>query len=445
MGSILVPRSFSRTGSPCIGCRGASVFGILFVAVSAAHAVPISLDALYERARQHNESVAIQDAILEQRNELAWQAVAPMLPQVQASALLLKQTALPSGIASQFSPENQVTLKVGLTQSLFKGLRDFALISKTQSSKDAQAFRRDAVARVLYVDLAQAVGGFLQARGDVTLLAQEVGINRKRLQELRSFQSRGRNRQSELLALESTVSTQEGLLEQARGALRVAEEQVRFVLGERAGIQPPEPQDISLHTLPAFPPLPDALTDFSVAIENRPEVAAARKELDAAESQAALSRGYHLPTADVSANYYFDRPGLLTDIKWDISLSAGWVLFAGGSYQSQYKQSLSEMKAQELQLTRTRRQVDQEIRTLFSLAQSGAKQWAQLVRAMGFAEQAYAREQQNYRSGLATTVEVLSAQALWLSAQRNENRARIGQSIERIRYEVAIGGLPKNL
>lgn len=400
-------------------------------------AAPVTFQRLFDIARSRNESIAVQEAVLEQRSEQAWQSVAPMLPQVNASALLLKQTALASALANQFSPENQVTLKVGATQSLFKGLRDFALVAKTQHLRDAQKFRRDAAMRVLVVDLAQALAALLLARHDVRLIEKEVGIQLKRLQEIRSFQSRGRNRQSELLALESAVATQEGLLDQARGALISATEQLNFVLGESTASH-----EIDEATFPEFTPLPVDLSDVPGTIERRPEVAAARSELDAAESAIGVTRGNHFPTADASANYYFDRPGLLSEVRWDVSLSASWVLFAGGAYASQQRQAQAEWKTQELQLTRTRRQVEQEIRSLFGLAQSSERQVGQMKRAMDFAEQAYANEQRSFRSGLATTAEVLQAQALWISAQRSFLRSKTGHKLDRIRYEAATGGWP---
>ena len=80
------------------------------VASPTSDGAPLPFQTLFEQALQGNESILLQDELLNQRDEQTWQATASMLPQLSVSTLLLKQTALPSGIANQFSPENQTTL-----------------------------------------------------------------------------------------------------------------------------------------------------------------------------------------------------------------------------------------------------------------------------------------------------------------------------------------------
>src|SRR5581483_10647413 len=144
---------------------------------------------------------------------------------------------------------------------------------------------------------------------DLQNLDEEIGQNLKREAELNARVRIGRSRVSEVLTVQSTISTLRAQIEQLQGQRRVAREAFAFLSGLDASTP--------LNDTEAVPAALEPLADYLVRLELRPDVQAGQQRLTAADENIAVAKGARLPSIDLNGNYYLERSGALRDVDWD--------------------------------------------------------------------------------------------------------------------------------
>lgn len=389
----------------------------------------ITLDDAFRSALARSESVAIQEEAIVQAEERYSQARGALFPSVTASYLFVQQTDPGTALASQFSPATQNTVKLNATQPLFRGLRDFAALRLRRTQADAQVNARDQARRQLYLDVAGAFYNVFLLEGDLKLLSNQEELNRRRLADIKAGNASGRFREAEVLAVSSSLANIEAQFESTQGQLATARELFAF----QTGLE----RDVALKDDLDVPENPRPVESLLGRISSRPDILSARRELEASEDQVSIARGAHLPSLDLSANYYPVRPGLLSNISWDVSLQAVLPIFSGGATQSAVRESASVRKSRELSLARALRQAEQELRSLHATVVAARAQVCKLEAAVQFTERNSLLEERDFRSGRANSVEVLQAMDTALQTYRSYDRARYVEKLDLIRLEVA--------
>ncbi|MDH4133774.1 MAG: TolC family protein, partial [Gammaproteobacteria bacterium] len=178
---------------------------------------------------------------------------------------------------------------------------------------------------------------------------------------------------------------------------------------------------------------------YTANIETRPDVQSSQKRLAAARDNVKIAEGAHLPSLDLNGNYYFERPGYLNEIKWDVQLALTVPLFAGGSTQSKVREAASQASQAELSSSQARRQAEQEIRSLYESVTFGLSQLAALEKATEAARKSYEAQRREYQYGLVTNLDVLQALTTFQQNQRALDRARFTVKFDYQRLQAAAG------
>ncbi|MDP2469744.1 MAG: TolC family protein [Candidatus Palauibacterales bacterium] len=231
-------------------------------------------------------------------------------------------------------------------------------------------------------------------------------------------------------------------LNNAKVALLTAENSARnsrYALAEAVGmtepLEPVETEGLSAEPLPY-----DGNEILSMALSGAPSLVSARSQAAADEAAVASAKSSYLPTLTFGGGWAWSNIEYPPQSRsWSLSLSGSMPLFNGFSRESQLytararaDQSRSAERAAELKL---RKDVDQAMGTIdaavasIDLAQQTEELAAEDLRVT----------QERYRLGLATILDLQSAQITLLQAQVDVIRRRFDYQLGLARLEALLG------
>ena len=393
--------SLAEPGTPSIGTGGSS---------------PKSLKDAYLAALTQSETIGIQKEILSQADEIENQAGSALYPNIAGSATTLRQQTPTQTTGNTISSASQNTVKITADQPLFRGLRDFAALRQRKALTAAQEYALQTAARQLFYDVTAAYYNVLTLLSDQANYENEIEVNRTRLKELQTFLRIGRSRSSELLTFQSNISALEANLAASRTQLESAKDVLAYLTGWN--------REIVLQNNETPPANPGEVTNYLAKLEERPEVQTAVSNVKAFEEGIPIARGQHFPSVDLLGDYYLDRPGALSNVNWDVQLALTVPIFQGGAIQSQVRQAESVSRQYSLLLSQARRAAEQEIRTFYDALTGDQKQQIKLSETVDWSKKNYEAELKDYRNGLVTNLDVLTAITGYQDAQRLLDRAK---------------------
>jgi outer membrane protein len=375
-----------------------------------------TLDQCYRFALERSKTVAGQVQLIQQAEARINQTRAAFLPSVDLAGTVLRQQTPTSPLAQSIFPADQETVRATATQNLFKGFRDLATLEQRKLARRAAEFARDQAEVQLYLDVAQAFYDVLGRQSDLRNYADEIGANEDRRRELLQFKRTARARETDIATVEAAIATLQASVANTQGLLDAARETLSFLTGL--------PRAAELSDSEAFPSGVPALDFWLARVLSRPDVDQAQSNLEAARKNTEVARGGAGPTLDLSANYYFRRPGINEDINWDVQLSVTQPLFTGGLVQAQVREALSQQQANEITLEQTRETAERDIRSLYRTLAANLEQVKRLERAVDLTERNYELLRQDNRAGLASNLDVSQALATVYQTRRTRDVAR---------------------
>lgn len=396
--------------------------------MSSRAAEPLTLDQYYAAALNRSEVVANQVELIRQAEERYIQARASMLPSLDGVAGYLRQERVPSSSSGALSP-TQSSARLTVTQPIFRGFREFAALRQTEALIGAQ--NQDYLsARVqLFKDVTQNFYDVLSLEQELKNVDEQISVNLKRESELRGRVRIGRSRITEVLAVQTSISTLRAEAELLRGRLRASREAFAFLSGLGA--------DTPLRDTESVPDTIEPLGEYLAQLERRPDLRASQRRLAAADENIAVAKGERLPTVDLTGNYYLDRSGTLEDVNWDVQLALTMPLYRGGALQSRVREAASQRNQAELSLSQVNRVAGQEIRTAHENVTFNRLQLEAIERATEAAQRNYDAQSRDYRLGLVTNLDVLQALTVFYDNQRALDRARFAIKLSYLRLEAA--------
>lgn len=401
---------------------------------SADTAVALSLDDYFAAALQRSEVIATQVESIRQAEERYQQASAALYPTVEGLASYTRQESVARrAVDGTTIPSRQPLVKLSATQPLFRGFREFAALRQSKALIGAEEFNYDAARLQLFKDVAQNFFNILSIEQELVNLDKEIEQNLQREREIRARVRIGRSRASEILTVQSAVSTLRAETEQLRGQELIARETLAFLSGLSA-------QTPLRDTEPGAQP--DPLDAYLARIDQRPDVQANRQRLTAAQENIEIAKGARLPSVDLSGNYYLKRTGSLEDVDWDVTIALTVPLYTGGAIQSQVRSAASQRTQAELSLGQVRRLAEQEVRASYRSVEYDRLQIEALAAATELARKNYEAQTRDYRLGLVTNLEVLQALTALQQNQRALDRARYASKLDYVRLEAAAARRP---
>ena len=398
-------------------CTRAFAVGLLLLLGSApSDAAEYSLEDLYRIGMQKSEKIRISSENVEIADSGRYKALAALLPRATAFGTHTDYTDEKRNASNALiQPDRQSVWGARIDETLSLGGREFISYSLSRdnvekSRYDFQSFREEFL---LAVSLAYFE--FMKARKALEIADSNV-------ERLSKYREAARTRLKAGEITKTTVLRAEGELS---GALsdqikaRNAYESTRVFLARLVGIE----RDFQIREVPVTEREAaglEALKDR--ALKRRPDVKSAETQVRIAEKQIGVSRGAYWPSVNVAGVYTSTEQSPET-ASYNRESAYGAVtlnfpIFEGGLRRAEVRESESKHRQAEFQYRDFLKSVSVEVENtwLDLLAQKGIYKSAQ--DQLAYAEDNIRAVAKQFEFGLASSLDVIDANNLLISAQK---------------------------
>ncbi|MBD3334022.1 MAG: hypothetical protein GF355_00735, partial [Candidatus Eisenbacteria bacterium] len=281
----------------------------------------------------------------------------------------------------------------------------------------------------------------LVAQDQVEIAALSLRQAEERRQEIAARVERGVSPRFDLLRARVEVATRKPVLTRARNEAALAMEALRRAMGM------PLDRPIALRDSLAYRPQPFTREQVvAVALEEHPQLAAARRELRAARFQLKAQAANDLPLVYLDGNYTWQgqtSDGFIPGDKESaqsatLGLSLVWPLLDGFENRYRTRQADAAVETARLTVQQLEESIRLEARRVWADVISTAEEIRAVEESVELAHEAYAIAEVRFRSGLSTQIEVLDAELAL-------HRMRLELAGALYRYEVAEAELERVL
>ena len=176
----------------------------------------------------------------------------------------------------------------------------------------------------------------------------------------------------------------------------------------------------------------------------RPDILALVESERQARRNLSVQKGALLPTATINAAYNIaNDPSYHQD--WNATFQVSLPLFDGGLIIAQINQQKAAVRQSELNLESLRRSADQDVRTAFAQFNASVAQVVRLQEEVKLAAENYQAQVSDYRVGVVSNLDVLTALNNFESSRRNRHSADLAARLNLINLHVAAGLASKSL
>lgn len=420
----------------------------LAFAVTASHAASpeaLNLSKAYALARERDAGFQASVAQLDAAREQLPQARARQLPSVGLSSSRTRvqqdrqdeDRAFPS--QTYVSEADAITLR----QPIFNRRIDATVRQAEQSGLAAEASLRRQQGDLM-VRVAEVYLGVLLAQERLTLVEAQQQSVQSRLQGARQAVAAGTGIRTDVdeLAAQSDLLNAQAL--SARQAIQRARLDLETVVGQPVG-----PLSRGLLARDQLMRLADiAGLDhwLSQGLRHHPEIEARQNALNAAQAALEAARADRLPTVELTAqvarssseNSFFVNS---TTTNRTVGLQLTVPLYQGGAIDSRERQAVAQVREAEAQLMVAQNRVRQAVQQAYFAVRESVERMEALEQAVQSAAQVVVANEQSFKAGLRTTLDIVAAQQREAQARLDLESARLDLVMATVRLDASVGEL----
>ncbi len=404
----------------------------------AAQVLEVTLDEATTMALRANPAIvqALGDIRIAEASRLEYYG--DWLPNISGSS------SLSTNSSSRFNNETQTTVSTGSSTSYSAGL--------TASMTLFDGFRRNAVGRSTGANVESAEADLVNQRFQVTLQTKQAFFNAVAAEELvRVAQTRIERAEGQLriskdkLAAGNAIrsDTLRSFVELGNAKLQLLNAQTQRAtatanLARLIGYDGPVGviSDSASYQLVAV----DTAALRIEALDNSPTVLQSAAQSRAANAQVGVSRSQIFPS--ISASYSQSWAGQAVSSlnnTWSARLNLSWPLFNGFTRESGITRSLAQQEAAYARVEDTRRLVAAQVTQQFAALESALVRFQIAQASRAAADEDLRVQQERYRLGASTIVDVLTTQVNLDQAEVDIVQARLDYLVARSQIEALIG------
>ncbi len=398
----------------------------------------ITLDEAYRRAVLGHEDVQIagEDVVIAQKG--VRKADSEFFPTISAEGTYQKFTTTKRVSGFLLQPDNSREFDLLVSQPIFNGGsswhgRKAALLSVRKSEEG----RKEAGENIM-LGTARAFFDVLKAQKEVDI--EEAALERaKSRRDVASARFEvGEVTRSDLLRAESEVAGAEAALISAKSALRNARSLFRRFV--------PVEGDFTLQD-PGITADPDLDTKDLVSIAYKNRLDLTETELDKRIAQMGVKQAWagFLPSLRVDGLYSRRDRDPTTSFLLKESISATVVLtyplFEGGLRVAEMGEARARERIEGLRLRSLKKDIVVQVRQAYNNVREKEAVIMSLERRLKFARENYRMVFEQFKNGVATSVDVTDANAELLRADRSLKNARFDLEVAVVELKFAMGTL----
>ena len=381
-------------------------------------------------AYQSNPQLQSQRALQRQLDESYVQARAGFRPSASAS-----------GSASYSDPESgganeRGSVSLTASQALYTGGRVSAAVDAAEATVLAGRQTLRVIEQTVLQTVVQAYQDVLRDQQIVAIRTESVDVLGNQLRESTARFEAGLLTRTDVARAEAQLAASRALLTSSQAQLQISRANYAFAVGQNPG---------ELEVPSTLAGLPASVDDaFTVAQEDNPNLRRAQFAEQVSRYRVAQIRAQRRPTVTLQGSIGYSGPqDDFADYSRAVSASivASQPLFTGGLIRSQVRAALEQNTSDRILIEQARR----------TAVQAVSQAWNQMLAAQGniasnqegvrAATVAFEGSQEQYRVGLATTLDVLLAQEALRNAQLSLVQSRRDLYVAQASVLNAIGRL----
>ncbi len=404
------------------------------------------LNALAERVKVDNQTIAAAEASYRQARALVRQQRAGLFPTIDLSGSGTRSggggtTSAPGAGGSTRAGDTQ-RYQVGIGASWEPDVwgRIRAGISGAKASAEASEADLAAAQLSAQGELATSYLGLRRADAEIAMIAATVEGYQRVVQITQNRYDAGIAPRSDVLQAQSTLATARSTLEGLTQDRTTFENAIAVLVGE-----PASTFRLAADTTWQPAPLEIPVGVPSTLLERRPDVAAAERRVAAANADIGVARAAYFPTFSLSArgsSTSSELGNLLTTTAntWSLGLSVAQTLFDAGARRAQVAQSRAAYDATAANYRQTALTAFEDVENQLMAARTLERQYALQLEASQAADQTEQMLLNQYRAGQVVFTDVVNAQASALSARRTLLTTAVSRQTTAVALVQALGG-----
>ena len=309
------------------------------------------------------------------------------------------------------------TLKVSLQQPLFTGLGVTNNYRRANSLLDVSRSRLRTTQHALAFEVVRAYIAVLRAQQAAELSAQQVRALEAQTAQAQAFYAGGVIPKNDLLKAEVELANARQILIRAQNQVELVKAYFNHLLGQ--DLDTPFQLDELLEIQPAGAEIQRAI---QTAWEQRPELQELAQSIDAARRGVSAAQSQFLPQLSLVGTYTVDIAGgnpSFSPERWEVGGVLQWRAFEGGRVRAQVSEAkITQQKALET-LQQQRDRIALEVKEAVINVLEAEQKIRVAEKAIAQAEEHFRISQERYGAQIATTTEVVDAEALLTQARTN--------------------------
>lgn len=387
----------------------------------------LTLPEAFSLALKQSETIAQSAATADEARARVDELTAAVLPVLSLNATELLQ-GVPADVARRDTPE----VGVSVHQPLFSGFKEFSALKAGRSLSRSASLDLLRAEHLLYQDVAQAFLQVAQLQKEENTRAAVLSITRDRLKEILHREHIGLSRTSERLSVEALVANLEAAQVDELRQERQAQRALRFLTGLKEDV------NVQVPDIRATPSLSDAMKRAS----GRPDVSARRMDFEGAGYALDAARRDYWPTLTLDGDSYFVHPGPPKNIDWDLLFSGHWAFYRGGAWRARRNEAAAAVRGARAAYDLAERQSSLDVETAYDTLTTTLEEVPVWVKAQSLANANAKAQTEDYRRGLVTNLDVLTALESLQQAGLQVEETRLQSVLADVQLQVATGDVP---
>jgi TolC family type I secretion outer membrane protein len=364
------------------------------------------------------------------------------LPNISATASETRNFGEHVDVTGVFEPNTQNTRDAALTLSwtLYDfGARD-GRITSARHLLDAAAATVNSVTQQTVLNVVQAFYGAVAADADLAAAKTTETDDQRALEVARALSQGGAGSLADVLQVETAYDQAVLARIQAEANAQTA----RGTLATTLGLPASQPFTLDSPAVPdQVPALTAKIADLmDEASRQRPDLLAAKAQLDASEANIRVARAAGRPSISVSAGReYADTPGVPHENTSLLSLNVTVPIFTGFNVGYSVRQAQGAYLASEANVQSVELTVSQSVWSSYYALDSADRSISVTSGLVKTAEQNEQVALGRYQAGFSTIVDVLTAQAAASLARQTRIATELAWQTSRAQLAFALGRL----
>ncbi len=404
----------------------------------------LTLQQSIQLALERNLDIRVAQEEVQAAREQTREAKTDFLPKFSAEYSYRRpseNTTTIGGVEFENTDRDQYRFTGTVAQPLFTG---FEILSTYQLAKlglDVAEIQLVRARLDLILEVKEAYLGIVRAEKIREVAEQSVRQLQEGLRVAKDFFRVGMSPKIDVLDAETRLGEAELQLIRATNDLGVAKALFNTVLR-----QPIETSVQVEDVLSTAPYERSYESSQEIALNHRPELLEADKEVASAEKEITLAKSDYYPDITLSVNYFrrgddptVDGSEFVDRENWDVVAAATWTLFEWGRTRYATNQQRARLRQAKETREKIKDSVLLEVKTAYLTVQAAEEAIRVAKKSVESAEENFRISQERYREQVATATEVLDAQTRLTEARTNYTNSLVVFNLEQARLLRAMG------